>query len=180
MNRRKILPVSLLGLGLAGTAAGLVQQTHQQRRINQQTGAIVLDLAETKRITTAVDHRLHALTAMNNNLVATVNRIHAANHALTMQANQMATILTRQSQIWSTLGRLNTNLNSANAALMTTHGVVGLTLTAFQGRSAIVPTTKNMSHLIAQLDRTAGTTAHILQSMDRKLQLLGTANQALP
>ena len=68
MNRRQILPVSLLGLGLAGTAAGLVQQTHQQRRINQQTRAIVLDLAETKRITTAVGHRLDALTAMNNNL----------------------------------------------------------------------------------------------------------------
>lgn len=180
MNRRRILPVGLLGLGLAGTAVGLVQQTHQQHRVNQQTRAIVANLARTKRITAAVGQRLDALTAMNANLAVTVNRIHAANHALTMQANQMAAILTRQSQIWSTLGQLNTNLNSANLALMTTHGVVGGTVTAFQGRSSIVPTTENMSLLIAELDRTAGTTAHILQSMDRKLQVLGTANQAAP
>ncbi len=180
MNRRHILPVSLLGLGMVGTTAGLVQQTHRQRTVNQQTSAIVANLAETSKVTAAVGRRLQALKSMNDNLAVTVNRIYAANRALTRQANQMASILNQQAQIWSTLGQLNRGLTSANVALIQNHGVVGLTLAAFQGPTAIVPTTQNMSLLIARLNQTALTTAQILQRMDRKLQLLGAVNKTLP
>lgn len=180
MKAHFIVPLALLGVGLVATAHGLVQETHQQAHINQDSQAIVQSLASTKVVTGGVSHRLTALHTMDGELLAVNSAINAANRQMISQSQQMAAILSEQEQIWSTLSQLNRSLTHTSKTLVSNQDLINVTAQQLSQPQGIVATTNNLNQLVVELAKASQSTQQILAQMNQKLALVGTLHHLLP
>lgn len=175
-----LVPAALILIGLAGTGVGLVHQTHQQHRIDQDSRQVVADLAATRHLTASVVKELQSIQVMNQHLATINGRISRVNGNLVEEAGEMSAILKNQQSIWSTLALLNQGLVRTDEALRQSQSAVTQTDSTFRSPVGLVPVTSQANQLVEALNQASTTTAKLLQKMASKMALLGTLSRNLP